>query len=123
MASLSDAYGADYQAESKMAKTRQILSNIANNLAHRQFNFRLVDTYDLWTQTQALPDETIRILAGKVIGINSHMNLFHIRKNTEEINMLPELIVGTPVEYFYIIDGEFHRAYFVYITPTEVGAY
>jgi len=123
MADLSDVYGATYQDDAKTAKNNYTINTIANNMAHRQFGFKLPDALDLWDSAYNLPPRTIAAIIQKVRGINKQIVLFHIDKKSRDINMLPELIIETPVEYFWIIDGEYHRAYFVYITPYEVNAY
>lgn len=123
MSELEDVYGQNYLDESKQSKNNYVLNTIANNLAHRQFNFRLFDTGDTWDSNQMLPAQVINTIINKVKNINKQMCLFHLDKTSEQVNMLPELIVDSPVEYFWIIDGELHRAYFIYMTPHEVGAY
>jgi hypothetical protein len=123
MAELSDAYGQNYQDESKVSRNNYILNNVVNNLAHRQFNFRLFDSNELWDTSNNIPQSIIETLTNKVKTINKYMCLHHLDKKSDQINMIPELIVETPVEYFLMIDGEFHRAYFIYITPYEVSAY
>ena len=117
-------YGADYQDETKKLKNNHVLNVYANNIAHRQFNFKSFDSSDLWdTASNQLTQQTIDLLIQKIHHVNKDMHLIHINKNSRQLNMLPTIIINTPVEYFMIIDGEFHRAYFIYITPYEVGAY
>ena len=123
MAELNDAYGQNYQNESKLSKNNYILNNIANNIAHRQLSFRLFDSSDLWDETQKIPKNFIDTLVSKVKSIDKYMCLYYIDKKSTQLNLLPELVVDTPVEYFIVIDGHFHRAYFIYITPYEVMAY
>jgi hypothetical protein len=123
MAELNDVYGTNYQDESKNAKINHILSTITNNIAHRNFNFRVFDSSELWDMSQNMSQSTINVLINKVKNINKHMHLEYLDKKSDRINMLPELITDTPVEYFLVIDGEVHRAYFIYITPREVNAY
>jgi len=123
MADLSDVYGTHYQAESATAKTNYIINTIANNVAHRQFNFKLTDSRDLWDHNYDMLHTMIDKLVNKVKAINHQMCLLYIDKQSDKINMLKELVVNSPVEYFWIIDGEFNRAYFIYITPYEVTAY
>ena len=122
MADLSDVYGTNYQQESTDSKVNHIVNLIANNVAHRQLNFRLFDSYDLW-KDEHIPSQMIQTIINKVKVINKHIYLIHLDKTSESLNMLPSLIVDSPVEYFWIIDGENHRAYFIYITPYEVNAY
>ena len=123
MANLSDVYGQNFQNEAQELRTGYLLNNIANNIGHRQFKFRLDDTNELWTQSQNIYDSHISLLIDKVRNINKKMNMIHLKKNTQQINMLPELIVDIPVEYFLIVDSEYGRAYFIYITPSEVNSY
>jgi hypothetical protein len=123
MADLSDVYGTHYQDESVAAKTNYIINTIANNVAHRQFNFKLTDSRELWDHNYNMLPTMIDKLVTKVKAINHQMCLLYIDKQSEKINMLKELVVNSPVEYFWIIDGEFNRAYFIYITPYEVTAY
>jgi methionyl-tRNA synthetase len=123
MADLSDVYGQNFQTESYELRLNYILNNLANNIAHRQFKFHLHDNNELWNKSQNLTPQAIKTLIAKVKGVNKRMHLIHINKNSNQINMLPELIIDTPVEYFLIIDEEFGRAYFIYITPTEVNSY
>jgi hypothetical protein len=123
MAELHDVYGSNYLDESKQSKCAYVLNIIANNLAHRQFNFRLSDSMDLWNSSNRVSPQNIETIIKKVKTINKQMCLLHLEKNSEKINMLPELIIDSPVEYFWIIDAQLHRAYFIYLTPYEVGAY
>jgi hypothetical protein len=123
MAELDDVYGQNYQNESKQSKNNYVLNNITNNLAHRQFSFRLFDSNDLWEPTHNLSVQAIESIINKVKNINQQLYLYHLNKQSNTVNMLPELVIDTPVEYFMIIDAEYHRAYFVYITPYEVNAY
>ena len=123
MADLSDAYGQNFQNESQQSRTEYILTNIATNLAHRQFKFRLHDSNDLWDQSGNIKANYISTLIQKIANINKKFNVTHLNKNSQQINMLPELIIDTPVEYLLIVDADFGRAYFIYITPQEVNSY
>jgi len=123
MADLNDVYGQTYQNESKAAKINYIINNMANNIAHRQFNFRISDTRDLWDPDYNMNKQVMRTLVDKVKGINKMLYLVHIDKQSDGIGMLPELVIDSPVEYFWIIDGEMNRAYYIFITPYEVTAY
>lgn len=123
MAELNDVYGVNYIDESKNSKNNYLLNIIVNNIAHRQFNFKLNDTDELWDTSNNLSQSSIKAIVHKVQSINKKMCLLHINKQSNKINMLPALIINTPVEYFWIIDGEFNRAYFIYITPYEVSAF
>lgn len=123
MTELGEAYGDNYQQASQQSKINYLVSNIANNLAHRQFTFKLTDTIDLWYPTQSLKESIINQIISKVKSNNKYMSLVHLKKNTNSINMLPKLVIDTPVEYFMMIDGEYHRAYYIYITPMEINSY
>ena len=123
MADLSDVYGQNYQTESRSSRLDFILNGIANNIAHRQFKFHLHDNNELWNNAQSLDKKEIDMLIKKVANINSKIHLFNLDKNSDQMNMLPFLIIDTPVEYFMIIDADFNRAYFIYLTPTEVNSY
>jgi hypothetical protein len=123
MAELNDVYGEHYQDEAKQSKNNYLLNTITNNIAHRQFSFRLFDSSDLWDQSDNLSTQVLDEINKKVQSINKQMVVCHIDKKSNQVNMLPELVVETPVEYFLVIDGDLHRAYFIYITPSEVNAY
>jgi hypothetical protein len=123
MAELQDVYGTNYLDESKQCKSNHVINHIANNIANKQFNFRLFESDDIWDASHNLPPQVIETLIKKVRTINKQICLVYLDKKSDSINMLPELIIDSPVEYFWIIDGETHKAYFIYITPHEVGAY
>lgn len=123
MADLNDIYGENYQNDSKNSKNNYVINTVANNIAHRQFNFKLFDSSELWDLSNGLSPHVIDLIKQKISNINKQMYLFHIDKKSNSINMLPELVIDSPVEYFWIIDGEYQRAYFIYITPREVTAY
>src|SRR5690242_429756 len=123
MADLSDVYGQNYQVEATQGRIDYIINNLAKNLAHRQFKFHLHDNNELWDGMQNLKKQYIDLLIQKISTINKKLHFIHINKNSEQINMLPELIIDTPVEYFMVIDADMGRAYFIYITPTEVNSY
>lgn len=95
---------------------------IVNNVAHRQFNVRLFDSFDLWESGRISP-ALIQTIIDKVKAANNQMHLIYLDKTSPQINMLPSLVVDSPVEYFWIIDAETRRSYFIYITPYEVNAY
>lgn len=123
MADLSDVYGSNYFVESQQSRVDYLLNNMANNIAHRQFKFGLNDTNELWNNSQSMNDQYINHLINKIKQINKKLYFMHLKKNTHQINMLPELIQDTPVEYFLIVDSEYARAYLLYITPFEVNPY
>jgi len=123
MAEISDVYGQSYQSDANQARLDHLINIMANNIAHRQLSFKLSDTFSLWGGSQDLSPVTLETLINKIQAMNSKLKIFHLKKGSSQINMLPELIVDTPVEYFMIIDAEMNRAYFIYITPMEVNAY
>lgn len=123
MAELNDVYGQNYLDESKQSKNNYVINTIANNIAHRQFNFKLFDSSDLWDINNNLLPQAIETLSKKIKAINKWMHVQHLDKKNDCVNMLPELVIDSPVEYFLIIDGEFRRAYFIHITPFGVNAY
>ncbi len=123
MASLDDVYGQTFQKEATQSRVDYTLNIIANNLSHRQFKFKLADANQLWTQQQSLHPQYIADLIRRVSANNKKLIVKHIDKHSPQINMLPELIIDTPVEYFLIIDSDFNRAYMIYMTPSEVHCY
>lgn len=123
MADLSDVYGNNFHSESYKSRVQYILNNIAKNFCHRNFKFRMANSHEIWQEGKTLPKESIDYLIRKIKMGNPKMDIKHIDKNSDKINMLPLLIVDTPVEYFLIIDGEYNRAYTTYITPGEAGAF
>jgi len=123
MADLQDVYGTNYLTDSKQCKNNHVVNHIVNNIANRHFNFRVFDSNDIWDLSHNISPQIIEIIINKIKGINKKMQLFYLDKTSEKINMLPTLIIDSPVEYFWIVDGELNRAYFIYITPCEVGAF
>jgi hypothetical protein len=124
MADLSDVYGNNFQSQSQKSKIDHIISIIVTNISHRQFKFRMYDSDDLWKGSgYDLEKNIIDSIITKTQNLNNHLTVVHLHKNTEQINMLPELIIDVPVEYFMIIDEEYNKAYFIYLTPYEVNSY
>lgn len=123
MAELNDVYGQNYQTESQQSKNNYLLNIITNNIAHRQFHFTLSDASDLWGTSNELSPQNVDTIIHKVNNINKHIHMYYMDKTKECINMLPELIIDTQVIYFMIIDAEYHKAYYIYITPREVNAF
>jgi len=125
MTELSDVYGSDYASHSSKSRLEQTVNIIVNNFVNRQFKFRIHDTQDMWVGgSNDMKPDVIRFLISKVQQrSNGKMTISHIGKKTQSVNMLPELIVDAHVEYFMIIDPEYKRAYFVYITSNEVNAF
>lgn len=123
MAEIKEVYGQNFCEESQQSKIDYLISQIANNVAHRQFNFRLTDPISLWDNKSSLKPQTIITLSNKVKQINPKMQLRYLNSQSKQINMLPRLVVGAPVEYFMLIDQEYGRAYFLYLTHNEINAY
>jgi hypothetical protein len=123
MAEIDDVYGTNYQSECRELRNNHIIHFISNNIAHRNFNFNLFDCEHLWDSSGNLNMSIIDELIKKICIVNPKMHMFHINRHSNEINMLPELVINVPVEYFWIIDEEYSRIYFIYITTREVGAY
>lgn len=125
MAELGDVYGANYQQDIKTSRINNQLNIISNNLANRQFTFKLTDSKDLWhNQSNGdLDSVVISQLIQRTMGLNNQLRVFHLRKNTKDTNVLPVLLIDTPVEYFMIIDNEMNRCYLIYMTPSQIGAF
>lgn len=123
MAELNDIYGSNYQQESLLSKNNYVINTIANNIAHRQLSFRLFDTSDLWDISHKLPLHVINSIQQKINIINKNIRLYNIDKKSVRIKMFPYLVIDTPVEYFWIIDLEYQKSYFMYMTPREVAVY
>lgn len=122
MVEINEVYGGDYQRQSLESKINTLVNNMANNIANEQYRFRLQDTTDLWNANR-MKQFVIDRLIGRISSTNKNLYIANINANTDEINMIPVLIANSPVEYFYIIDQEKSRAYFLYITPEEVNTY
>src|SRR5437016_2783248 len=102
MADLSDVYGQNFQNEARQSRVDFILNGMANNIGHRQFKFKLHDTKDLWDGSQNLTKTNINNLINRVTAVNKKLHMKHLDKNSPQINMLPELIIDIPIEYFLI---------------------
>jgi hypothetical protein len=59
----------------------------------------------------------------KITQINKNMTMKQLDPASDDIQLLPELIIDTPVEYFVIIDRETSKVYYIYMTPDEINAY
>jgi hypothetical protein len=123
MVEINEVYGLDYQMKSIDSRINSLIDNLGNNIANEQYRFRLHDTADLWNNGNKMSQGTVSKLINKVMSVNKRLYMCHINQNTNAINMIPVLIAGTPVEYFYIVDQDKARVYFIYITPNEVNAY
>ena len=121
MASINDVYGKNYETKAYESKIISIINNIGRNLGNEHYRFSLNDINEIF-QGESMPTNVINALLNKVNKSDSII-IRHINKLSNEINMIPIFILNSPVEYFYIIDKKKKRAYFIYITPTEVNAY
>lgn len=121
MSDLSEIYGTDYKSKAYQSKILSIINSIGTNLSNEHYRFTLNDINELF-QSESMPNNVIDALITKVMK-NQALIMRHINKHTNDINMIPILIVNVPIEYFYVIDKNKARAYFIYITPTEVNAY
>ena len=123
MANISDAYGINYQQDSINSKNAGNVEMLANNIANGMYQFKLHDTSDLWNVNNKMKNNVISNLINKIQFVNNNLSVNHINQNTNKINMVPVLITGTPIEYFYIVDKSKARVFMIYITPTEVNCY
>lgn len=123
MTTLLDAYGGNYEEEIKQSKIGHVVTNICNNIGNRQFKFKLQDASELWDINEEMVGNVVNNIIMQVNKINKKLFMIHLKKNSEKINMLPELIVDSLVEYFVIIDVQYARAYLIYISPSEVNSY
>lgn len=125
MANIGDVYGKDFQQRACLDKAVHASSIYAQNIAHKQFNFRN-NSSEMWDGNNIKP-EIIRSLCEQVRSGNKYMELVHIPKTAGLVNMFPYLINGA-VEYFLAVDTE-HSAqkktpvYSIYITPSYMSAY
>lgn len=124
MSLLQDAYGSNYDAETKLSNITHAINIISNMIAHRQFMFKLDAYPNLW-QHDHIPSSLVNKLVDRINKLNRHLvaKKLDIISNVEDRKLLPYFITNTAVEYFLISDNEFHRYYIVYITPTEIGTY
>ncbi|MEO0236699.1 MAG: hypothetical protein ABIN35_00505 [candidate division WOR-3 bacterium] len=119
--SIEEVYGPNYHQECKNSRINHVVNMIASSLVHRQLNFRLFNSSELWDKNKS--PLFIQLLKNKVHNINKMFEIYYIDKQSNKINMLPELIDEPLVEYFWILDKEYHNVYFIFITPNEVGAF
>jgi hypothetical protein len=126
MADLCDVYGDQYRQESYQLRINHVLNKIATNLAHRDFQFRLENdsSAQIWSQygDRKMSSGSIEYLIKQMKTINPAMEVSHLQSIRDK-QLIPELITDSPVEYLMIIDHQKNRAYIIYITPMEVGAF
>ena len=122
MVEINEAYGRDFKESSIKGKMNMSIANIANNIANNEFKFRLSGTNDLWDASRMKP-EVISQLTQRIADLNNKLYFRNINPSSKWINMIPVLIINSPVEYFIIIDQEKSRAFFIYIRPEEVNCY
>ena len=123
MSELNEVYGNNYHQESHQSRVSHILNIITNNIAHRQFVYQLENCDYLWDNNK-LTNSTIQQLCNRVNDLNKELIVKHINiENPIQKKYLPYLIKNTPVEYFYIIDKEMKKCYFIFITPSQMGSY
>lgn len=125
MANIGEVYGNNFQQQATMDKAVYAAKLFASNIAHKQFNFRN-DTSDMWNGNNMKP-EIITALKQQVCANNPNMQLIHIIKTSNDINMFPYLINGA-VEYFVAVDTTTAhegktQVYSLYITPQQMEAY
>ena len=123
MAEITEVYGQHYKDDVSQSRVDFLLNQMANNLSHRQFRFKLTETRELWNQNGNMYPSLLVDLAQKIVKLNRQMQIRHINKHNNQIRLLPYLITETSVEYLMVIDLEMRRAYLIYITPYEVNSY
>ena len=125
MALLNEAYGENYKNETEKMNLDRALNVIINNISHREFVKTLDDCSFIWNyRTNNIDSNVIDIICSRVNTINSYLIIKHINiLDPIQKKILPFLLEDTLVEYFYIIDKEMKRYYFIFITPTQIGVY
>lgn len=123
MSSLNEVYGDNYHQQAYQSRIDHVLNVVTNNLAQREFVYRL-DGCDLLWENDHLSRQTIERLCQRVASLNPQLIVKHINlEDPRQKKILPHLLLNTPVEYFYIIDQEMKKCYIVFITPSQMGAY
>ena len=120
MSKLTDVYGHDYQQTTIQSKAKMIINNIANNICHRHFNYR-IDNSVLWDASGSIRLSHIIEIIDRVKTLKPKFEIHHINKHTDEINMIHVHVIGTPVEYMIIIDKEYSKVYSLFITKDDIG--
>lgn len=125
MASIGEVYGSNFQQQASLDKAMHAANIFAQNIAHKQFNFRN-NSSDMWNGNNMKP-EVIVALKNQSHTNNPNLELVHISKTSDKINAFPYLING-PVEYFVVVDTEHAdkgktQVYSIYITPNLMTAY
>ena len=121
MASISEAYGSNYQEKSC---AEAIMSNarlMSNNIINRKFTFRY-SSNAMWSGAN-MKQEGIKALI-TLTNRNQGTRIKHISKTGPGTSMFPYLING-PVEYFVVVDLKSNptKLYSIYITPTLTEAF
>lgn len=125
MANINDVYGNNFQQKAVIDKALHASGIFAQNIAHKQFNFRN-KSEDMWDGNN-MKQEIIAALKQQVHAGNSNMELIHISKTSPMINAFPYLVNGA-VEYFMAVDTQGStdgktQVYSLYITPSCMCAY
>uniref|UniRef100_A0A6C0J6Z1 Uncharacterized protein n=1 Tax=viral metagenome TaxID=1070528 RepID=A0A6C0J6Z1_9ZZZZ len=125
MASIGEVYGSNFQQQASLDKALHASNIFAQNIAHKQFNFRN-NSESMWNGNNMKP-EIINALKKQVNTNKQSMEVVHISKTSDMINSFPYLINGA-VEYFVIIDTEHAdkgktQVYSIYLTPNIMTAY
>lgn len=125
MASIGEVYGSNFQQQASLDKAMHAANIYAQNIAHKQFKFRN-DSSDMWNGNNMKP-EVIVALKRQCQVNNPNVELVHISKTSNMINVYPSLINGA-VEYFMLVDTEHSdkgktQVYSLYITPNHMSAY
>jgi hypothetical protein len=76
----------------------------------------------MWVQNH-IPAPHFDSIQSKIKRLDAHLQLVRLDMNTAQIALIPRLVDDVMVEYAMLIDGHTHRAFFIYITPYEVGAF
>ena len=123
MSSLQEVFGDSYHQQAYQSRVDHILNIITNNIAHREFVYRL-DGCDLLWSNNCIDPTIIKKICDRVKSINPKLEVKHIDLNHPvQKKILPFLLENTPVEYFYIIDQDMMKCYLIFITPSQIGAY
>ena len=123
MSSLNEVFGDDYHQKAHQGRVDHVLNIIINNLANREFVYRLDGCDMLWSNDR-LESDAVRQICERVNSLNPKLTVRHIDiRNPHQRKILPFFLENTPVEYFYIIDEEMSRCYLIFVTPSQIGAY
>lgn len=125
MAVINEVYGSDFQHKALHDKAMHAANIFAQNIAHKQFNFRNDSSY-MWNGNNMKPEVISELKRQSRIN-NPNIELIHISKTSNKVNSFPYLINGA-VEYFIMVDTEHSdkgktQVYSLYITPNYMSAY